>query len=239
MLNALCDELDKRVAASQGVAPTNAPHILISGSPMAIPNWKLHHIIESAGAVIVCEESCTRTRSFSDLVKPTKERLVVTGYGRHLVAPSLGAEAVTEIKAFAVGARFLSPDCHTVIDIGGQDSKVILLSEKGEVQKFEMNDRCAAGTGKFLEVMSHTLGVGIAEIGDLALSAKKKIQINSLCTVFAESEVVSLIAKVEAASSQRLPYLKLRFYHCKVMQNGYLLVFRGYHYANIDITFPT
>ena len=125
----------------------------------------------------------------------------MTGYGRHLVAPVLGGEVVTEIKAFAVGARYLYPDCHTVIDIGGQDSKVILLSDKGDVQKFEMNDRCAAGTGKFLEVMAHTLEVGIAEIGDLALSAKKKIQINSLCTVFAESEVVSLIAKGEEASA--------------------------------------
>jgi benzoyl-CoA reductase/2-hydroxyglutaryl-CoA dehydratase subunit BcrC/BadD/HgdB len=70
MLNALCDELDKRVAAKQGVAPANAPRILISGSPMAIPNWKLHHIIETSGAVVVCEESCTGTRFFCDLVKP-------------------------------------------------------------------------------------------------------------------------------------------------------------------------
>jgi len=70
MINALCDELDKRVAAGQGIAPANAPRILVSGSPMAIPNWKLHHIIESAGAVVVCEESCTGTRFFSDLVEP-------------------------------------------------------------------------------------------------------------------------------------------------------------------------
>jgi (R)-2-hydroxyacyl-CoA dehydratese activating ATPase len=129
------------------------------------------------------------------------ERLVVTGYGRHLVAPVSGAEVITEIKAFAAGARYTYPDCHTVIDIGGQDCKVILLSDTGEVQKFEMNDRCAAGTGKFLEVMSRTLEVDIAEIGDLALSARKQIQINSLCTVFAESEVVSLIAKGEETSA--------------------------------------
>jgi benzoyl-CoA reductase/2-hydroxyglutaryl-CoA dehydratase subunit BcrC/BadD/HgdB len=72
MLNALCDELDKRVAAGQGIAPADAPRILISGSPMAIPNWKLHHLIESAGAVVVCEESCTGTRFFSELVKPAQ-----------------------------------------------------------------------------------------------------------------------------------------------------------------------
>jgi benzoyl-CoA reductase/2-hydroxyglutaryl-CoA dehydratase subunit BcrC/BadD/HgdB len=75
MLNALCDELDKRVAAGQGVAPAKAPRILISGSPMAIPNWKLHHIIESLGAVVVCEESCTGTRFFSDLVQPSPKNI--------------------------------------------------------------------------------------------------------------------------------------------------------------------
>jgi len=125
------------------------------------------------------------------------ERLVVTGYGRHLVASVLQGEVVSEIKAFAIGSHYLFPECYTVIDIGGQDSKVILLSDQGEVRKFEMNDRCAAGSGKFLEVMAHNLEVSIAEIGDLALSATKKITINSLCTVFAESEVVSLIAKGE------------------------------------------
>ena len=128
-------------------------------------------------------------------------RLVVTGYGRHLVAPVLLGEVVSEIKAFATGARYLFPLCHTVIDIGGQDCKVIRLGEKGAVQKFEMNDRCAAGTGKFLEVMARTLEVDLSEIGDLALSASKTVQINSLCTVFAESEVVSLIAKGEGPSA--------------------------------------
>ncbi len=125
------------------------------------------------------------------------ERLVVTGYGRHLVAPFLKADKITEIKAFAVGARHLFPDCHTVIDIGGQDSKVIRLTAGGEVLKFEMNDRCAAGTGRFLEVMANTLEVSIAEIGELALRSERELRINSLCTVFAESEVVSLIAKGE------------------------------------------
>jgi (R)-2-hydroxyacyl-CoA dehydratese activating ATPase len=129
------------------------------------------------------------------------EGLVVTGYGRHLVAPILQGEIVSEIKAFAIGARYLYPTCHTVIDIGGQDSKVILLNDKGEVQKFEMNDRCAAGTGKFLEIMAQTLEVTIAEIGNLALRASRTVQINSLCTVFAESEVVSLIARGEDSSA--------------------------------------
>ena len=125
------------------------------------------------------------------------ERLVVTGYGRHLIAPALQGEVISEIRAFAVGARYLYPDCGTVIDIGGQDCKVILLSDNGEVKKFEMNDRCAAGTGKFLEIMANTLEVKISELGNLAKSASKTVRINSLCTVFAESEVVSLIARGE------------------------------------------
>lgn len=119
------------------------------------------------------------------------QRLVVTGYGRHLVSSALGGETISEIRAYAMGARYLYPDCRTVIDVGGQDSKITLLSDEGEVLKFEMNDRCAAGSGKFLEVMAKTLEVDIGDFGDLALSASKIVQINSLCTVFAESEVVS------------------------------------------------
>ncbi|MFH1141358.1 MAG: acyl-CoA dehydratase activase [Chloroflexota bacterium] len=135
------------------------------------------------------------------LVGRGHERLVVTGYGRHLVGPAMAGEAVSEIRAYAVGAKHLYPDCRTVIDVGGQDCKVTLLADDGHVQRFEMNDRCAAGTGRFLEVMAGALGVGIGEFGDLALRATKSIQINSLCTVFAESEVVSLIARGEEASA--------------------------------------
>lgn len=128
-------------------------------------------------------------------------RLVVTGYGRHLVAPTVRGEVVSEIRAYSIGAKYLYPNCRTVIDVGGQDSKVTLLTESGEVQKFEMNDRCAAGTGKFLEVMANTLEVSISELGNLALTASKVILINSLCTVFAESEVVSLIARGEESNA--------------------------------------
>jgi predicted CoA-substrate-specific enzyme activase len=125
------------------------------------------------------------------------ERLMVTGYGRHLVAPACGGETVSEIKAFATGARYLLPECQGVIDIGGQDCKAVLLSPDGSVRKFEMNDRCAAGTGKFLEIMANTLEVAIEALSDLAQSSTRKITINSLCTVFAESEVVSLIGRGE------------------------------------------
>jgi len=124
-------------------------------------------------------------------------RLMVTGYGRHLVAPALGGEVISEISAAATGIRHLYPEADTIIDIGGQDSKVIALANGG-VARFEMNDRCAAGTGRFLEVMADTLGVAIDDFGTLALEAEKEILLNSQCTVFAESEVVSLIARDEA-----------------------------------------
>ncbi len=123
--------------------------------------------------------------------------IMATGYGRHLFELSFETPTVTEIKAYAVGANALFPDVRTILDIGGQDSKAIALNKNGKVIKFEMNDRCAAGTGKFLEIMAHALGFGLDEFGVEALKATKDLHINSMCTVFAESEVTSLVAKGE------------------------------------------
>jgi predicted CoA-substrate-specific enzyme activase len=125
------------------------------------------------------------------------DHIMATGYGRNLFEISFDATTVTEIKAHAHGARALFPDIRTVIDIGGQDSKAIALFENGKVKKFEMNDRCAAGTGKFLEIMAKSLGFGIDEFGREALQAEEGLNISSMCTVFAESEVTSLVAKGE------------------------------------------
>ncbi len=126
-------------------------------------------------------------------------RLVGTGYGRHLSAErGLADEVVTEIKAYAAGAYHLYPDVQTVLDIGGQDSKVISIGPGGRVLRFEMNDRCAAGTGRFLENMALALGIGVGEFGRHALEAEgTAVTVSSVCTVFAESEVVSLISRGE------------------------------------------
>ena len=131
------------------------------------------------------------------LVGVEHDHIMATGYGRHLFELSFDAPTVTEIKAYGVGARMLFPNVRTILDIGGQDSKAIALNEKGKITKFEMNDRCAAGTGKFLEIMAHALGFGLDEFGTEALRATKDLRINSMCTVFAESEVTSLVAKGE------------------------------------------
>ena len=123
------------------------------------------------------------------------DRIMATGYGRNLFEITFDAPTVTEIKAHAIGARAFFPEIRTVIDIGGQDSKAISLFENGRVKKFEMNDRCAAGTGKFLEIMAKTLGYVIEDFGKEALLSGQDISISSMCTVFAESEVTSLVAK--------------------------------------------
>lgn len=123
--------------------------------------------------------------------------LLATGYGRHLAKANFADDTVTEIRAYAVGAQHLRPESRAILDIGGQDVKVISLEASGKVRDFEMNDRCAAGTGKFLEVMAKALGFSIEKLGEEALKAKNPTKINSMCTVFAESEVVSLISKGE------------------------------------------
>ncbi len=122
-------------------------------------------------------------------------RAVATGYGRHLAAKSLGCRTVTEILACARAVPELHQGAGIAVDIGGQDSKAIELSPGGGFGRFEMNDRCAAGTGRFLEVMARVLGYRVEEIGEEALHADSPAKINSMCTVFAESEVVSLIAR--------------------------------------------
>jgi len=137
---------------------------------------------------------------FGDLGSCPGPRVVATGYGRHLAREKLGLPVITEIKAHALGASRLFPECRTVIDIGGQDSKAIRV-EAGRQVNFEMNDRCAAGTGRFLEVMAMTLGYTLAEFGPEALKAQECASINSMCTVFSESEVVSLIASGKSKQS--------------------------------------
>jgi predicted CoA-substrate-specific enzyme activase len=165
-------------------------------------------LVEWDGEKILREEvSFTGTDPFVNaetlIAGKTYDRLVATGYGRHLALERrLADDVITEIKAYAIGAYQLYPDVRTVLDIGGQDSKVILVRPDGVVEKFEMNDRCAAGTGRFLENMALALGVDIKALGQHALSAEgKAVRLSSMCTVFAESEVVTLIGRGEDSRS--------------------------------------
>ncbi len=123
------------------------------------------------------------------------EVLVATGYGRHLAQANFADQTITEIKAFALGCHKFFPACRTILDIGGQDTKAISLAPGGKVSDFQMNDRCAAGTGKFMEVMATAMGLSLEEMGRIALETEAEVKISSMCTVFAESEVTGLIAR--------------------------------------------
>ena len=120
-------------------------------------------------------------------------RCVSTGYGRRML--DIADRSITEITCHARGAVHMVPGARMVIDIGGQDSKVIGIDANGLVSQFAMNDRCAAGTGKFLEVLARAVNVELGDMGELALGATQDIQITSMCATFAETEVISLLAE--------------------------------------------
>ncbi|MBU8849857.1 MAG: 2-hydroxyglutaryl-CoA dehydratase [Desulfobacterales bacterium] len=121
--------------------------------------------------------------------------IVSTGYGRASV--NFADKAMTEIICHGTGAHFINPDIRGIIDVGGQDSKAISLDKNGQVENFAMNDKCAAGTGRFIEVMANALEVRLDQLGDFSLKADNPSKISSICTVFAESEVISMIAGLQ------------------------------------------
>ncbi|HEU5360510.1 MAG TPA: acyl-CoA dehydratase activase [Candidatus Deferrimicrobiaceae bacterium] len=139
-----------------------------------------------------CEEALSRALAEAGALPSDIVFAVSTGYGREMATPA--DLTVTEITCHARGARHLFPEARTVLDIGGQDSKIIRLAADGKVADFAMNDKCAAGTGRFLEVMARTLEMDLEEMGPRSLLSRKTVAVSSMCTVFAESEVISLIA---------------------------------------------
>ena len=120
------------------------------------------------------------------------DRTIVTGYGRNKYEGADGE--VSELTCHALGGRFVFPEMRTLIDIGGQDAKIISLSESGRMSNFVMNDKCAAGTGRFLDVMANILRMDIDELDECAAKSENPASISSTCTVFAESEVISQLA---------------------------------------------
>jgi len=173
--------IDSGSTTTNAVIMDNKKQILASST---IPTGV--QIMESANRAL--EEALLK----ADIKRKQISRTVTTGYGRAGI--SFREKEVTEITCHAKGAFFLNPAVRTVIDIGGQDSKVIRLDENGNVYDFVMNDKCAAGTGRFLELMSQSLGLTMEEMGTRGIDTKEDIVISSMCSVFAQSEVVSLIA---------------------------------------------
>ena len=171
-----------------GSTSTNA--VVIDGSGQLVA-WDI--VRTGAKSILSAEKAMNQVLDKAKLKREDLSRIVSTGYGRdHL--PFADAD-LTEITCHGKGAHAFDPAVRTILDIGGQDSKAIRLNEAGDVVDFVMNDKCAAGTGRFLEMMAHTLDVSLEELGQLSLRSKEDIRISSMCTVFAESEVISLIAE--------------------------------------------
>lgn len=173
------------VTAGVDVGAITAKAAIFSDGELLATTVILAGYERAAAAVQVLDQALAQ----AGLVRGQIARLVATGYGRVQVP---GADrTVTEITCHARGAHYLCPDVRTVIDIGGQDSKGIAVGAGGRVLDFVMNDKCAAGTGRFLEVMAHALEVDLADFGQFALATPRRAQISSTCTVFAESEVIT------------------------------------------------
>ena len=151
-----------------------------------------------AGAAAGADRALEEALRQANLTREDLTAIVTTGYGR--TAIQSGDKSITEITCHARGAFFLNPNVRTIIDIGGQDSKVIRIDDIGNVTNFVMNDKCAAGTGRFLELMARTLELSLEQMSEMGLTWKEDITISSMCTVFAESEVVSLIAQDKTAA---------------------------------------
>ena len=145
-----------------------------------------HNAREAANEVL---ESVMKDANLS---KNDIDKIICTGYGRDYMPEA--DQTCTEITCHALGACYTFPNAGSVIDIGGQDSKYILLGEDGKVLNFNMNDKCAAGTGRFMEVMARALNMDLEGFANVSLESESPSRISSLCSVFAESEVISLIS---------------------------------------------
>ncbi|WBY63932.1 acyl-CoA dehydratase activase [Thermocaproicibacter melissae] len=174
--------IDSGSTSTNAVVMNEKKEILASGS-----------IRTGAKTSVSAEKILNDVLKKAGIARTDVSMIVSTGYGR--VSIPFADKSVTEISCHAKGARYFCPHVRTILDIGGQDSKAIRLSETGEVEDFVMNDKCAAGTGRFLEAMARTLELDISELGPVSLKSQETVEISSMCTVFAESEVISLIAQ--------------------------------------------
>jgi predicted CoA-substrate-specific enzyme activase len=158
-----------------------------------------------------CDQGLDQAERAEQLLRTLLERhgiarralqgVVATGYGRHAIAAAADTTTITEITCHACGVHHLHPEAATLIDIGGQDSKLVHLAAGGRVRDFAMNDRCAAGTGRFLEVVAQRLGVPLDGLGALAAAADRPAAISSMCVVFAETEIIGLLAARESPAN--------------------------------------
>jgi predicted CoA-substrate-specific enzyme activase len=146
-----------------------------------------------ANVVVAAQNAFAEALRDAGIEEPEVEYVIGTGYGRYRV--TFGNAQVTEISCHGRGAVHIFPATRTVVDMGGQDTKAIRVSAAGEILDFCMNDKCAAGTGRFLGAVSAALDIPLGELGPLAMKAERAVRISTTCTVFAESEVLSWLGK--------------------------------------------
>jgi len=184
-------EQESLIVAGIDIGAATAKAVILNGDEVLASSIIPTSFSVAKAAEVVIEEALEK----SGLSMGELKYIISTGYGRRAV--SFTNKVLTEIICHAAGVSSGLPQARTIIDIGGQDSKVIGLDD-GYVSNFVMNDKCAAGTGRFLEVMARVMDVDINEMGSLSLLGKEPCQISSTCTVFAESEMVSLRAEGES-----------------------------------------
>ncbi len=178
-----------RLAAGVDVGSTQTKAVLIEERRGIVARA----VVDTGANVTKAAESAFHRACHDFRMDPHDVGYVVgTGYGRYKIA--FGNSQMTEISCHAKGAHFLYPNTRTVIDMGGQDSKAISVGPDGEVRDFVMNDKCAAGTGRFLSNAADVLGVGLDEISELPRTATRPVKITTVCTVFVESDILSYLA---------------------------------------------
>lgn len=178
------------IAAGVDVGSVTAKTVLLDGDQNILAKHVVYQGIVNEEAARQCFHEAM---AMAGVDRKQVDVIVATGYGRDLVG--FGDRTVTEISCHADGAAFVLPGVRTIIDIGGQDSKVIGLDKNCVVINFRMNDRCAAGTGRFLEVMAGALRLTLDDLGPLSMGSKQPAKVSGTCAVFAESEVISLMAQ--------------------------------------------
>lgn len=186
-----------RTAAGVDVGSTQTKAVLLKengGNPLVIARSLVDTGANVRKAAERAFDQCCRETGIS---AADVGFVVGTGYGRYNI--SFGHAQMTEISCHARGAQFLCPGTRTVIDMGGQDSKAISVGEKGEVLDFVMNDKCAAGTGRFLANAAEVMGITLDDIGPLSLAATRPVKIATVCTVFVESDILSYLAQGKKA----------------------------------------
>lgn len=177
------------IAAGIDVGSTTTKAVILTDNGLS------SYAVQSSGTDIpeIARQVMDEALEKIDLSYQDVDTIVATGYGR--ISLPFATKTITEITCNAAGVHHLFPAATLIVDIGGQDSKAIKLNSQGKVLQFAMNDKCAAGTGKFLEVAAQTLGIRVDEMGEISLKAQRRIIISNTCTVFAQSEIVSLIAR--------------------------------------------